>query len=117
MRSTFTSGAWIEHTPVQELKGKHKRGLNKVGKPQPVFRGGEFDQEATVSGMDVMGWTEARRDAIWSMMLTAWSFDLPLPQFDWATGTVASAESFGELPLADLDELEALMAPFEAALA
>lgn len=117
MRSTFTSGAWVEHTPIQELRGKHKRNLDRVGKPRPVFgAGGEFDQAATVSGMDVMGWQAARRDAVWAMVITAWSWDLPVPVFG-DDGQVADADSFGELPLEDFEELEALLKPFEEKLA
>ena len=115
MRSTFESGAWVEHIALQDLKGKHKRGLDRVGKPQPVFHNGEFDQEATVSGMDVMGWQAARRDAVWAMVITAWSYGLPVPQAG-DDGQVDGAEAFGELPLDDLEELEELMAPFEAKL-
>lgn len=117
MRTTFESGAWIEHLPLQELKGKHKRNLDKVGKPVPVFTpGGDFDQGATMSGIDVMSWQAARRDATWAMVITGWSFELPVPVLDAASGEVSGADAYGELPIADFDELEALMAPFEEAL-
>lgn len=117
MRTTFESGAWVEHLPVQELKGKHKRDLDRVGKPRPVFGAdGQPDIEATVSGLDVMGWVAGRRDAIWAMVLDAWSFDLPVPVFVRETGEVTGAEAYGELPLDDFEALEELMKPFEAKL-
>ena len=114
MRTTFASGAWVEHLPIGELKGKHKRNLDKVGKPVPVFTpGGDFDQAATMSGIDVMSWQAAKRDAAWAMVIEKWSFGLPLPQFDAASGEVTGADAFGELPIDDFEELEELLAPFE----
>ena len=115
MRTTLASGAWVEHLPVQELKGKHKRILDRVGKPTPVFTpDGGFDQAATISGLDVLGWQAARRDAIWAMVITAWSWDLPVP----ALGDAGQVDggSFEELPLEDFEELEELLAPYEAKL-
>ena len=118
MRTTFGSGAWVEHVPIQELKGKHKRDLGKVGKPVPVFTaGGDFDQAATMTGVDVMTWLAAKRDATWAMLIGDWSFELSVPEFDRASGEVSGAEAFGELPLDDFEELEALMEPFEEKLA
>lgn len=117
MRTTLESGAWIEHVPIQELKGKHKRGLDRVGKPQPIFTAdGVFDQAATMSGVDVLTWMAAKQEALWAMLIGGWSFELPVPQFDWAAGTVAGGEAFGELPLEDFTALEALMEPFEVKL-
>jgi hypothetical protein len=117
MRTTLTSGAWVEHTPIQELRGKHKRNLDRVGKPRPVFgAGGEYDQAATMSGMDVMGWQAARRDAVWAMVITGWSYELAVPELGDG-GQVADVDSFGELPLEDFEELEALLKPFEEKLA
>lgn len=117
MRTTFESGEWVEHLPVQELKGKHKRNLDKVGKPVPVFtERGDFDQAATMSGLDILTWQAAKRDAAWAMVISGWSYDLPVPVLDAASGEVSGAGAFGELPLGDFEELEALMAPFEEAL-
>jgi hypothetical protein len=111
MRTTFTSGAWVEHVPIQELKGKHKRALERAGKPQAVFRDGELDKEATVSGMDITAWMAAKRDAVWAIVVEGWSYDLPVPELG-DDGQVAGLDSFGELPLDDFGELEALMVPF-----
>lgn len=117
MRTTLESGAWIEHVPLQELKGKHKRDLDGVGKPKPVFdERGEFDQQATIGSLDVMTWMSAKRDALWAMVIEKWSFDLPLPLFDRASGEVENAESFGELPLEDFEEIEVLMEAFDEKL-
>lgn len=117
MRTTLKSGAWIEHVPIQDLKGKHKRDLDRVGKPQPVFsEDGELDQQATIGGLDVLTWLAAKKDALWAMVIEKWSYDLPLPQFDRASGEVENADSFGELPLEDFEEIEALMEDFEAKL-
>ena len=115
MRSTFTSGAWVEHTPIQELKGKHKRNLDRVGRPQPVYRDGELDREATMSGLDIHTWQEAKRDGVWAMVIDGWSYDLPVPEIG-DSGQIVNVDSFGEMPLDDLDELEALMKPFEEKL-
>jgi hypothetical protein len=111
MRTTFTSGAWVEHVPIQDLKGKHKRDLARAGRPTPVYRDGELDKEATMSGLDVVTWLEARRDAAWAMIVEGWSYDLPVPELGY-DGLVADLTSFGELPLEDYEELERLMTPF-----
>jgi hypothetical protein len=116
MRTTFTSGAWVEHVPIQDLKGKHKRNLERVGRPQPVFRDGELDREATMSGLDILSWQAAKRDAAWAMVVDGWSYDLPVPELG-DDGQVTDLDSFGELPLDDFGELEALMVPFEEKLA
>jgi hypothetical protein len=117
MRTTLTSGAWIEHRPIQELKGADKRTLAKVGKPQvAVGPGGELDVQAMVAGMDVLGYVAGQQDATWALLIEAWSYDLPVPVLDKASGTVTGAEAFGEIPIDDFEELEALMAPFEKKL-
>jgi hypothetical protein len=111
MRTTFTSGAWVEHVPIQELKGKHKRNLEPVGRPQSVYRDGELDKEATMSGLDITTWLQAKRDAIWAMVVEGWSYDLPVPELG-DDGQVTDLDSFGELPLDDFDELVALLTPY-----
>jgi hypothetical protein len=120
MRTTFESGAWVEHTPIQELRGKHKRNLDRVGKPQvtadAISDDGAVDVRALMSGIDIMSWQAAKRDAVWAMVIERWSYDLPVPVLEAASGEVTGADAFGELPLKDFEELEALLAPFEETL-
>jgi hypothetical protein len=109
MRTTLESGAWIEHVPIQDLKGKHKRAYDRAGKPpvppEAVDEDGGVDVRAIVTGMDVMSFGAARQDALWLMLIDSWSWDLPV-----------TADSLGELPLDDYDEIGLLFAPFEKKL-
>src|SRR5262250_2197634 len=119
MRTTLESGAWVEHVPIGELKGKHKRAVEAAGKP-PVspdaFDGdGQVDVRAVLSGMDISSWLAARQDALWAVLIDAWSYDLPVPELNG--GAVVNADSLGELPLGDYEEIEALFAPYAAKLA
>lgn len=119
MRTTLESGAWIEHVPVQELKGKHKRALDRAGKP-PVSPDaldgeGQVDVRALLSGMDISSWMAARQDALWAVLIERWSYDLPVPELDG--DAIVNADSLGELPLADYEEIEQLFEPYAAKLA
>lgn len=113
MRTTLSSGAWIEHRSIGELKGSDKRVLDRVGKPQvAVGPDGEVDVQSMVGGMDILGYVTSKQDACWALIITGWSYDLPVPVLDKTTGVLTGAETFGELPLDDFDEVEALMDPY-----
>lgn len=116
MRTTLESGAWVEHLPVQDLRYGHKRALERAGKlalgPGVVDEDGQVDMAAVVAGLDVKGLSAARQDALWAMVITGWSYDLPVPQLDKASGTVTGAEAFDDLPLGDAEEIEMLLQPF-----
>lgn len=115
MRTTLTSGAWVEHRPIQDLKGADKRALARIGKPEVVLTpSGEPDLGSMLGGMDIMTWVSDQQDAVWALAITAWSWELPVPAFDG--GQVTGVEVFGELPLDDYEELETLFAPFLAKL-
>jgi hypothetical protein len=64
-----------------------------------------------MSGLDITTWLQAKRDAIWAMVVEGWSYDLPVPELS-ADGQVTDLDSFGELPLDDFDELAALLTPY-----
>ena len=115
MRTTLTSGAWVEHRPIQDLKGADKRALARIGKPEVVLTpSGEPDLGSMLGGMDIMTWVADQQDAVWALAITAWSWEHPVPAFDGAG--VTGVEVFGELPLDDYEELETLFAPFLAKL-
>lgn len=121
MRTTLESGAWIEHVPVGELKGAHKRAMNRVAKPSvspgAIDDEGGVDVRELVAGMDIGAWMEDRQDALWAMLITAWSYDLPVPELDKAAGVVTGADAFGELPLDDYEEIGRTLAPHAEKLA
>lgn len=114
MRTTLTSGAWVEHRPIQDLKRKDKQLL--AGFKRPNLQGaltpdGKVDMAAVLAGMDVMSYVADGEDFCWALVLTAWSYDLPLPAVH--EGELLNAASIGELPLEDGEELEALFAPYQ----
>jgi hypothetical protein len=119
MRTTLESGAWIEHVPIGELKGKHKRALERAGKPvlggDSISDEGKVDVRALVSGMDISSWMAAKQDALWAVLIDAWSYDLPVPELEG--DAIVSADSLGELPLDDYEEIERLFEPYAAKLA
>lgn len=117
VRTELSSGAWIEHRSMGDLKGSDKRALGRVGKPQvAVGPGGEIDVQTMVSGMDVLGYVAGQQDAVWALIITGWSYDLPVPVLDKTSGVLTGAEAYEEIPLDDFDEIEALMEPYTAKL-
>ena len=111
MRTTLTSGAWVEHRPIGDLKRKDKMALASIGKPEVVLTpSGEPDLAQMVGGMDIMSWVASQQDAVWALVISAWSYEMPVPAVEG--GEVKGAEAFGEIPLDDSEELEALFAPF-----
>lgn len=123
MKTTLESGAWIEHTPIQDLKGAHRRKIDRVGRPRvaagAIDDSGHIDAGALVAGVDIMAFMAARHDALWALLITGWSYDLPLPSLEEAADglAVSGAESYDEIPLDDYDEIEKILAPFGEKLA
>lgn len=119
MRTTLTSGAWIEHVPIQDLKGGHKRKLDRHTKlvipPGAVSEDGQVDMDAIMGGTDMIGFGAAKQDALWALLIDKWSYDLPVPEL--TSGGIENAGSFDELPLGDYEEAEALFGPFAEKLA
>lgn len=118
MRTTLESGAWIEHVPIQDVKGKHirayRRALSLHVPGEAVDDDGDIDRRALVTSMDLAERREAKGDAVAAVILTAWSFDVPVPALDGYS--VVNGDSLGELPADDLIELEHLLEPFAAKL-
>jgi hypothetical protein len=118
MRTTLESGAWVEHTPIQDLVSGHRRKLSRAGKSH--LHGSVLDAEGNVNvgamlaGTDISSWLAAKQDALWALLITGWSYDLPVPELD--SEGVSGGESFDAIPLADYDEIEALFEPFAAKL-
>lgn len=121
MRTDLTSGAWIEHVPVQALTFGHKRAVQRA--TRLAIPAGAIDEDLNVNraamldGMDIMGMAAARQDATWALLITAWSYEVPVPELDKATGIVTGAAALDEIPLEDAEEIEQLLAPAAAKLA
>lgn len=115
MRTTLESGAWIEHVPVQELKGKHIRTMARVAKMRmsrdDVDDDGEVDVGGLVERMDLADMDEARHDALWALLITGWSFPFPVPQLDTASGIVAGGEALDEISAEDYAEIDEVLEP------
>lgn len=116
MRTTLASGAWIEHRPIGDLKGKDKRLLAQTNKTRiSPDASGEIDVASIMASVNMFEFVAQQQNAVWALVLTGWSYELPVPAI--VDGEVVSADSFGELPLDDFDELEQIFAPYQEKLA
>ena len=115
MRSDLPSGAWIEHVPVQDLKGKHIRAMQRVAKMRmsrdDVDEDGEVDVGGLVERMDLADMDEARHDALWALLITSWSFPFPVPQLERASGVVTGAEVLDEISAEDYAAIDEVLDP------
>ena len=120
MRTTLESGAWIEHIPVQDVKGKQIRDYARAGKPQfspdTIDDDGEVDKRALVGGMNLSEMREQRHDALWAIVISAWSYDVPVPVFDRGAGLTSGTEALEEIPGADYLEIDEFLKPFDKKL-
>ena len=114
MRHDLESGAWVEMTPLQDLKGKDRDRYEKAIRfGLPVTEVGEIDVIRGVAQR--VDPREVRRNAAMGCFITAWSYELPVPGLD-EDGRVAHPEVIGDYPIGDEDEIEALIAPYLAKL-
>jgi len=115
VRTDLSSGTWIEHVPVKDLKGKHIRDYARVAKMRmsrdDVDDDGEVDVGGLVERMDLAEMDEARHDALWAMLIDKWSYDFPVPVFDRASGTVSGAEVLEEISAEDYADIDAALEP------
>jgi hypothetical protein len=114
LRTELASGAWVEHRPLTDLKFRDKDTLGLVmagNLPGGVEPG---QDPKTVSPLMHARMNRIARDATWALVLTDWSFDLPLPVV--ADGELINAASIGDLDPDDGIELVGLFAPFVAKL-
>lgn len=113
MRTTLESGAWIEHVPVQDLKGKHIRDYARAGKNRitrdAVDDDGQVDVGTVVEQMDLGEQQEHKHDALWAIVLTAWSWDFPVPVFDRGSGSTSGTEVLDEIPADDYGEIDEVL--------
>jgi len=120
MRTELASGAWIEHVPIQDLRGRHRRDYERAGKPRvapgSVDASGDIDIGVLLAGMDVTSYGLAKKDALWAIIIGGWSYDAPVPVFDRGSGEVTGTDALDDIPIDDYDEIEQLLAPFEAKL-
>ena len=116
VRSTLESGAWIDHVPVQDIKGKHIRDYARAGKNRisrdAVDDDGNVDVGTIVEQMDMGETQENKHDALWAIVITAWSYQVPVPVFDRGSGETSGVEVLDELPGDDYAEIDRLLAPF-----
>lgn len=116
MRHDLESGAWIEITPLQDLKGKDRDRFDKVIRfALPLTEAGDLDAIRTVA--ERLDMREVRRDAAMACFITAWSFEtapgepLPVPGLD-ELGRIARPEVIGDYPLDDENAIEEILAPY-----
>lgn len=112
MRTTLTSGAEIEHRPIQDLKAKDKDAVSQSVKMAVQLNDdGEFDRSQGMVLTGAMGL--AARNAVIARVITGWPYG-PVPYYE--AGEVHGAELIDEIPLDDFNELEELVAPYLAKL-
>jgi hypothetical protein len=116
VRTTLASGAYIEHVPIQDIKGKHIRDYARAGRNH--IDGGQVDDEgnvdvrAIVTSTNIGEQRELKHDALWAIVITGWSYDFPVPRFDRGSGETAGAEVLDEISADDYAEIERLLVPF-----
>ncbi len=112
MRHTFGTGEWVELIPLSDLRIKHKKKLYAATNAiVPMTVSGEFDPKAVI---EQHGSWQAYNDlhsstqfaALVGIVVTAWSWDMPIPAV--INGALVNAGSIDEVPL----ELEDLLAPY-----
>jgi hypothetical protein len=112
VKHTFGTGEWVELIPLDALRIKHKKRLLAVTNSiVPVSADGEFDRAAVLSRHGSwQGYTALHSStqfaALVALTVTAWSWDVPVPQI--TDGALIHAESIDEVPL----ELEDLLSPY-----
>jgi hypothetical protein len=113
MRHDLTSGAWVEMRPLQDLKAKDKFAVGAAVRMLIPFNDeGEPDLKG---GMTLGGSMQTRSlNAVLARVVTAWSYELPKPVFEYEQ--ITSEDSIDELPLDDFNEIEDLLAPYLAKL-
>jgi len=120
MRKEFGSGNWIDIAPVQGLKAKHRDAYEGAPKIYIKFR---EDGSVDMSDMPLsMTLAKLQRNGLLATLITDWSFEstsddgiptgtkLPVPH--WNGTEIEGNESFGEIPIDDMDELEDLLQPY-----
>lgn len=120
MRTTLESGAWIEHVPIQDLKGKQIRDYARAGKSHigrdAISDEGDVDVRTIVEQTDLGKKQEDRHDALLAIVITAWSYDFAVPVFDRGSGETSGAEVLDEIPGDDYREIDEFLEPFEKKL-
>ncbi len=121
VRTTLESGAWVEHVPIQDLKGKHIRDYARAGKSNidgsAVDDEGTIDVRAIVTSTDIGEQQEVKHDALWAICITGWSYEgIQVPRFDRGEGRPIGAEVLEEIPAADYAEIDELLEPFAVKL-
>ena len=112
MRHTFGTGEWVELIPLSDLRIKHKKKLYAATNAiVPMNAAGDFDAAAVISLHGSWQAYTALHDAtrfaaLCALVVTAWSWEAPVPQI--TDGALIHAESIDEVPL----ELEDLLAPY-----
>ena len=112
MRHTFGTGEWVELIPLSDLRIKHKKRLYAiVNAIVPMNADGDIDKAAITSRYG--GWqawqghhSSVQFAALIALVVTAWSWEVPVPQI--TDGALVNAESIDEVPL----ELEDLLSPY-----
>lgn len=123
MRTPLESGAWVEHVPIQDIKGKHIRDYARAGALSSidgdvVDDDGNVDVRAIVEGTDLGERQEVKHDALWAIVISGWSYEsLPVPKYDRGAGAATGTEVLEEIPGDDYAEIERLLEPFAKKLA
>lgn len=115
LQTDLPSGAHINHVPVQDLKGKHVRAMQRVAKMRmsrdDVDEDGEVDVGGLIERMDLADMDEARHDALWALLIESWSFPFPVPQLDRASGIVTGGEVLDEIGADDYAAIDEILDP------
>ena len=120
MHVDLASGNSIQIVPLQGLKAKHRDAFEGGPKLYVKF---DSDGNPDMSGMPLsMTIAKAQRNALMASLISSWTFRrlddegnpvgdiLPVPT--WDGDELHNGESFGELPIEDILEIEELLKPY-----
>ena len=102
MKYDLPDGEWVDLIDPGSLKMKHRDAFGDAGRlVTPVDDDGGMDR-AAIAGMPggvkrfATVWNRARRNAAIALAVTAWSYDLPVPEMG-EYGEILSEASIGEV--------------------
>jgi hypothetical protein len=123
MRVTFESGNWVEMRSPAELMSGDRSAMHAATEipvsSKQLNAASKGDNSILGDITFSMGMVEDQQYAVLSRLISAWSYDFPIPRLDETTtptGKPAFEDSLRQIPIDDWDEIDAAVAPHMAKL-
>jgi hypothetical protein len=114
MHQDLASGHSIDIVPLSGLKAKHRDAFE--GAPKLYIKFAE-DGTPDLSNMPIsMTIGKVQKYGLMAALISDWSFtdeaEIKLPVPRWTGDEIENVDSFGEIPIDDMNELDDLLAPY-----